>query len=195
MSVLAELLSSRVRAEIFRLLFGPVRRELHVRELQRQSGFNDATIRQELKKLTRIGVVEARQDGNRTYYRASLRHPLYEDIRNLVLKTTGLADVLREALDDSGIRLAFVFGSVASSNEKAHSDIDLMVIGMIGLRQLGKLLSGVAEKIGREINPHVLRPEELKRRVTERDHFISSVLETPRLFVIGNEDDLRAMGE
>jgi DNA-binding transcriptional ArsR family regulator len=195
MSVLAELLSSRVRAEIFRLLFGPVRRELHVRELQRQSGLNDATIRQELKKLTRIGVVEARQDGNRIYYRASVRHPLYEELRNLVLKTTGLADVLREALDDSGIRLAFVFGSVASSNEKAHSDIDLMVIGMIGLRQLGKLLSGVAEKIGREINPHVLRPEELKRRVTERDHFISSVLETPHLFVIGNEDDLRAMGE
>jgi DNA-binding transcriptional ArsR family regulator len=195
MNTLAELLSSRGRAEIFRLLFGPVSRELHVRELERQSGLADATVRQELKKLTRIGVIEARQDGNRTYYRANAQHPLYVEIRNLVLKTSGLADVLREALGDAGIRLAFVFGSVASATEKAQSDVDLMVIGTISLRQLGKRLSGVATQLGREVNPHVLTPEEFARRVKERDHFITSVLETPRLFVIGSEDELRRMGQ
>ncbi len=195
MNTLAELLSSRSRAEIFRLLFGPVSGELHVRELERQSGLSDATVRQELKKLTRIGVVEARQDGNRTYYHANAQHPLYADIRNLVLKTSGLADVLREVLGDSGIRLAFVFGSIADAKAKAHSDVDLMVIGTISLRQLGKRLSGIADRIGREINPHVLTPEEFARRVKARDHFITSVLATPRLFVIGNEDELRAMGK
>jgi DNA-binding transcriptional ArsR family regulator len=195
MNTLAELLSSRGRAEIFRLLFGPVSRELHVRELERQSGLADATVRQELKKLTRIGVVEARQDGNRTYYHANLQHPLYGDIRSLVLKTSGLTDVLREALGDSGIRLAFVFGSVASAKEQAHSDIDLMVIGTITLRQLGKWLSDVTIKIGREVSPHVLTPEEFARRVKAHDHFITSVLATPRLFVIGGEDELKAMGK
>lgn len=195
MNTLAELLSSRVRAEIFRLLFGPVSRELHVRELQRQSGLNDATVRQELKKLTRLGVVEARQNGNRTYYRANAQHPLYEDIRNLVLKTSGLVDVLREALGNSGIRLAFVFGSLASATEKAHSDVDLMVIGTISLRQLGKRLSGISEKIGREVNPHVLTPEEFTQRVKAQDHFITSVLATSRLFVIGGEDELGTMGK
>src|SRR5882757_9394994 len=100
MNTLAELLSSRVRAEIFRLLFGLTVRELHVRELERQSGLADATVRQELKKLTRMGIVQARRDGNRTYYRASAQHPLYDDIRNLVIKTNGLADVLRDALGD-----------------------------------------------------------------------------------------------
>jgi DNA-binding transcriptional ArsR family regulator len=193
---LAELLSSRGRAEIFRLLFGPTRGELHVRELERRTGLSDATVRQELKKLSRLGVVEARRDGNRTCYRANDVHPLYPDIRNLVLKTSGLTDVLREALDGAGdVELAFVFGSIASNTAKAHSDIDLMVIGTIGLRQLSKRLSGLEAKLGREVNPHVLTPEEFARRAGERDHFITAVLKGPRLFVVGGEDELRRLGQ
>jgi DNA-binding transcriptional ArsR family regulator len=193
---LAELLSSRGRAEIFRLLFGPTRGELHVRELERRTGLSDATVRQELKKLSRLGVVESRRDGNRTCYRANDAHPLYPDIRNLVLKTSGLTDVLREALDGAGdVELAFVFGSIASNTAKAHSDIDLMVIGTIGLRQLSKRLSGLEAKIGREVNPHVLTPEEFARRAGERDHFIKAVLKGPRLFVVGGEDELRRLGQ
>src|SRR5262245_25551522 len=107
MSLLIELVSSRVKAEIFRLLFGTRGRELHVREIERQSGLADATVRQELKRLSRLGVVEARQDGNRTYYRANTSHPVYADIRNLVLKTSGLVDVLREPLTDPDVRVAF----------------------------------------------------------------------------------------
>jgi uncharacterized protein len=195
MNTLAEFLSSRSRAEILRLLFGPEGRELHVRELERQSGLADATIRQELKKLTRLGVIVARQDGNRTYYRANVEHPLYPDIRNLVRKTSGLTDVLREALGEAEIQIAFVFGSVASGAERATSDVDLMVIGAISLRQLSKRLSGLATKLGREINPHALTPAEFARRIKEREHFINSVLETPRLFVIGSEDELRRLGQ
>jgi DNA-binding transcriptional ArsR family regulator len=195
MNMLAELLSSQGRAEIFRLLFGPGSCELHLRELERQTGLSEATLRQELKKLTRLGVVEARQDGNRTYYRAKAEHPIYPDIRNLVLKTSGLADMLREALGESGIRVAFVFGSIASGREKAESDVDLMVIGAITLRQLSRRLSGIVVKLGREVNPHVLTPEEFARRVRERDHFITSVLETPRLFVTGSEDELERLGK
>jgi DNA-binding transcriptional ArsR family regulator len=193
---LAELLSSRGRAEIFRLLFGPAGEELHVRELERRTGLSDATVRQELKKLTRLGVVEVRRDGNRTYYRANDAHPLYPDIRNLVLKTSGLTDVLREALDRAGdIDLAFVFGSIAGNTAKAHSDIDLMVIGTIGLRQLSKRLSGLEAKIGREVNPHVLTPEEFARRANEGDHFITAVLKGPKLFVVGGEDEFRRLGQ
>jgi len=194
MNTPAELLSSRVKAEIFRLLFGPADGELHVREIERRSGLADATVRQELKRLTRLGIVEPRRDGNRTYYHANTEHPLYPDIRNIVLKTSGLADVLREVLTDPGIRLAFVFGSMARSHGKAGSDVDLMVVGTITLRQLGKLLSGVAARLGREINPHILTPEEVVKRRKTREHFITTVLSEPRLFVIGSEDELNAMG-
>lgn len=111
MNALAELLSSRVKAEIFRLLFGLGPAELHVREIGRQSGLTEATVRQELRRLTRLGLVEVRRDGNRAYYRANSVHPLYPDIRNPVLKTAGLVDVLREALMDKRVRLAYVVGS------------------------------------------------------------------------------------
>ena len=194
MNTLVELLSSRVKAEVFRLLFGTIGGELHVREIERQSGLADATVRQELKRLARLGLVEARRDGNRTYYHANKLHPLYPDIRNLVLKTSGLVDLLRRALAHPGIQVAFVFGSLASGNEKAHSDVDLMVIGIISLRQLGKQLSGVATKVGREINPHVFTSEEFVQRKNARDHFLTTVLKAPRLFVIGSEHELETMG-
>lgn len=194
MNTLAELLSSRVKAEIFRLLFGVVPRELHGREIERQSGLADGTVRQELKRLTGLGVVESRPDGNRTYYRANTRHPLYPDIRNLVLKTDGLVEALRTALESADIPLAFVFGSVAAGTEQAESDIDLLVIGTISLRQLGKLLSSVTAQVGREINPHIFTVEEFARRKKARDHFISTVLAAPKLFVKGSEDELTTMG-
>ena len=194
MNRLAELLSSRARAEIFRLLLSGTGEELHVREIERRSGLNDSTLRQELRKLVRLDLVQSRRDSNRVYYRAKTESPLYPEIRNLVLKTSGLSDVLKSALMDKRIRVAFVFGSIARGDEKAGSDVDLMVIGQLGLRDLSRLLSGIEEKIGREVNPHVLRQEEFKKRVRAREHFVSSVMETPKIFIIGSQRELEAMG-
>ena len=195
MNVLAELLSSQARAEIFRLLFGLKQCELHMREIERQSRLAYGTIRQELGTLAQMGLVEARKSGNRTYYRANIAHPLFPDIRALVLKTSGLVDILRERLNDAEIQAAFVFGSLAAGTENASSDIDLMVIGSTGLRQIAKSLSGLGAELGREVNPHVLTVDEFLRRKAARDHFLTTVLAEPKLFVIGNEDELEAMGK
>lgn len=194
MNTLAELLSSRVKAEIFRLLFRTPEAELHLRELTRQTGLSVGTVRQELQRLTRLGIVADRKDGNRICYRANQQHPLYPDLRNLVLKTSGLTDVLRGALEHLGIRLAFVFGSIARNEDQAHSDVDLLVIGDITLRQLTKLLSGMAARIGREINPHLMTALEFARRKKSRDHFLTTVLASPKLFVIGTDHELETMG-
>ena len=194
MNRLAEMLSSRARAEIFRLLFSGTGEELHVREIERRSGLNDSTLRQELRKLTRLDVVRSRRDSNRVYYRAKTENPLYPEIRNLVLKTSGLADILKSALADKRIRVAFVFGSVARGEEKAGSDVDLMVIGQLGLRDLSGLLSGVEEKIGREVNPYVLQEAEFRKRVRTKEHFVSQVMESSKLFIIGSQHELEAMG-
>ena len=195
MSTLADILSSRVKAEVFRLLFGVGDAPLHLREIERQSGLAVGTVRQELGRLTELGLVEKTADGNRRLYTANRQHPLYPDIRNLVLKTSGLADVLRGALaGEKGIPLAFVFGSIARGGEQAHSDIDLMVLGTIGLRQLTRRLSGVAAQLGREINPHVFTIEEFRRRKKARDHFLSTVLAEPRIFITGNDHELETVG-
>jgi uncharacterized protein len=194
MNRLAELVSSRARAEIFRLLFGGTGEELHVREIERRSGLNDSTLRQELRNLVRLDLVHSRKDSNRVYYRAKTENPLYPEIRNLVLKTSGLSDVLKSALKDKRIRVAFVFGSIARGEEKAGSDVDLMVIGRLGLRDLSGLLSGIEEKIGREVNPHVLHEDEFRKRIRTKEHFVSSVMESPKIFVIGSQDELETMG-
>ena len=194
MTVLAKILSSRVRAEIFRLLFGLKGKEMHLREMERQAGLNQETIRQDLGKLRKLDLVQARRDGNRLYYRANRDHPLYPEIHLLVLKTAGLVEVLQRVLNRGGIKAAFFFGSVASGQERAASDVDLMVIGDVGLRTLTEWLTSVSQEIGREINPHIMKPEEFRRRQQEQDHFLSQVLASPKLFIIGREDDLAAMG-
>jgi predicted nucleotidyltransferase len=194
MSILHEILSSRVRSEIFRLLFGASDRQLHIREMERRTGLSVATVRQELQKLLRMQLVEAQRSGNRLYYRANKGHPLYPDIRNMVLKTSGMVDILRDALDKEGVTTAFVFGSVASNQEGATSDVDLMVIGDVGLRTLSGWLSGVSEQIGREINPHVINENEFRKRRRSHDHFLTRVLESEKLFIKGSEHDLEAMG-
>ena len=194
MIILAEILSSRVRAEIFRLLFGVNEVELHVREIERRSGLNISTVRQELEKLERLDLVIARRDGNRLYYRANRDHPLFSDIHNLVVKTSGLVDILREAVDKEGVKIAFVFGSIAGNQADAGSDVDLMVIGDVGLRTLSGWLTGISDKIEREVNPHVLSEEEFARKKQSKEHFLSNVLSSPKLFIKGTEDELAGLG-
>ncbi|HNW08857.1 MAG TPA: nucleotidyltransferase domain-containing protein [Verrucomicrobiota bacterium] len=194
MTNLVDIVSSRVKAELLRLLFGLNQPELHLRELVRQSGLSLGTVQQELRRLTRVELVIARKDGNRVYYRANPDHPAFRDLCSLVLKTDGLVGVLQPALKTPDVSLAFVFGSVARGDTGAASDVDLMVVGSLGLRKLTSLLSGLADRLGREINPHVLSPEEFAKRKAERDHFVTSVLAAPRLFVKGTEHELATMG-
>jgi uncharacterized protein len=193
MNALSQILSSRTRAEIFKLLFGTREEELHIREIQRRSHLNDSTIRQELTKLLKLDLVIDRKDSNRIYFRANKSNPFYPDIHNLVLKSVGLIDVLRDVLKDKRIQIAFVFGSISEGREKSESDVDLFVIGSLGMRNISSLLSGTADKIGREINTHVMTQDEIKKRYSGKDHFIDSVIKLNKLFIIGTEDDLKAM--
>jgi len=194
MGILSEILSSKVRAEVFRLLFGLNKDALHVREIQRRSGFAIGTIQTEMKKLHKLDLVLKTRDGNRLYYRANQHNPIFSEIQALVIKTVGLLDVLKDALaGEKAIRVAFVFGSLAGGSEKAESDIDLMVIGYLGLRALTRLLNGLTDKLGREINPFILTPEEFSTRKSKNEHFLSQVLKDPKLFIMGDEDDLKTM--
>lgn len=187
-------LFSRVRTEIFRLLFGLNVEGLHVREIERQANLNVATIRHDLQKLSQLGLVTSRRDGNRLYYMANQNHPIYPDIRNIVLKTFGLVDVLKSALSNNHIQTAFVFGSVARQEAHANSDIDLMVIGDLGLRTLIELLDGVTEQLGREINPHIMSQQKFNERLHNSEPFITRIMNSPKLFITGTEHELTAMG-
>ena len=194
MNFLEQLFCSRVRARILGELFGMRGESLHLREIQRRVGLTVGTVRQDLGKLVKMGLITRRKDGNRVYFAANENHPIWPELRRLVLKTVGLVDVLRAPLQAADIRCAFVFGSVATGAAGAESDIDLMVIGAVGLRKLSGLLSGLSGKLGREINAHVMTPGEWARRLAQKDHFATSVNDNEKVFVIGTANELEAMG-
>lgn len=194
MNLLAEILSSSTRAEALRLLFDLSDTELHHREMVRRSGMSESAMRQELNKLVRLDLVRRRQDGNRVYFKANREHPLFPELQGLVLKTVGLPALLHSRLQVPQVRVAFIFGSLAAGQERAGSDVDLMVIGDLGLRGLTDLLSGISETIGREINPHMMTVTEYQKRKKAADHFVTRVLEGRKLFLVGTEHELEAMG-
>lgn len=189
--MLSELFTSNSRAEIMRILFNGLAEEHYLRDIEKLSHVKVNSLQKEVKHLSSLDLLKARKDGNRIYYSANIEHPLYPDLVSIVEKTVGIFAELKRSLNDSRIHCAFAFGSFAKRAEKASSDIDLVVIGDIGMRGVSKLLSGLQEKVGREVNPHVFTVEEFKKRLKSKDHFISNVLKEEIKVLIGNIDEYR----
>ncbi len=194
MNTLAYLLSAKVRAEILRIFFGLDRNEIHLREIERRSGFAIGTVRQETQKLVEQGLLCKRKDGNRTYFSPNTKNPLYPDIHQLVLKTVALVDVLKQDLLTEKIDFAFIFGSFANGTETSESDIDLFVIGNTGLRNLITVLNRSATKLGREINPITMTRFEFIKKRKNHDHFITQLVNSKKIMIIGDVDDFNGLG-
>lgn len=194
MARLLSILFPQVRAEVLRLLFADGSRELHLRDLTRQSGLGLGTMQGELEKLLQADLLISRRDGNRRYYRANASHPLFVDLQQVVLKTAGLREVLVEALHGlRGVEVAFVFGSLAGGQGKAASDVDLLVIGDAGLRALAPRLRKASERLGREINPITLNAAEFSS--TRKKHpLLIDLAGKEKLFIVGSPHELERLG-
>lgn len=193
MDIFQQLLGSRARAGILAALFSSSPSKTHLREIVRKSRLSIGSIQNELKNLEETGLILSERDGNRLYYQANRAHPLYGVLQELVRLTTGIYGTLRDAIGHEDVMFAYVFGSIAANQEKAQSDIDLMVIGALSLRSLSQRLLGVTEKLGREINPHCFSYEEYVNRCKCKDHFITSVIQAQRQIIIGDADELTRM--
>ena len=191
---LIEKLFPRARAELIRLLFTDPNRTLHLREIARLSGLALGTIQREVANMRASELILERRDGNRLYFSANTQNPIFTELQNIALKTTGLRSQLVQALNQlEGIQLAFAYGSFASGNPSPESDIDLFVIGTIGLRQLAPRLSAVADIMNREVNPNVISVDSYTQKIRAHDAYISNVTNGEKLWIIGNDDELRAM--
>jgi predicted nucleotidyltransferase len=126
------------------------------------------------------------------YFQADTGCPVYPDLRGLLLKTSGLVDVLRSALAAvmGRIQFAFVYGSIARSHERSESDVDLMIIGEVDLSEIASSTREAAQLLGREINPKIYRRTEFTQKLARKDHFLHSVLKAPKIFICGTERDL-----
>ena len=160
-------------------------REFYLRELVRLTGFAPRTVQEEVDRLVEGDLLAERRSGNRRYLTAQKRHPLFRAIREIVIKTVGLIDILRDTLGTRGIDFALVFGSIAEGTDRSLSDVDLLVIGKLGLRETVRRLTPAQDQLEREINPVVWTRKEFQRRLTKSDHFLTLVLRGPRLMVVG----------
>lgn len=165
---------------------------IHLRELARQTGASPGTLKKEVDALTAVGLLQTRRVGNQTQFRVNSDHPVFPELSALVRKTMGLVDVLRMALAalHDQVKVAFVFGSMASASEHAYSDVDVMLIGSLSFAQAVQALHPVQAQLGREINPKVMTLEEWSAKKSSGSAFVLDVLAKPKLFVRGSEDEL-----
>ena len=154
-----------------------------------------SSLQRELISLEQSGILQQRKDGRRTYFKAETRSPIFRELRSIFEKTVGLIPTLRVALRsfDNKIICAFVHGSIARREEGATSDVDLMVIGSVGLADLAPTLAKVEKRLGREVNVTDYSVEEFRKKVTEGDHFLTTVLKGSVQFVKGEQRDLDAI--
>jgi DNA-binding transcriptional ArsR family regulator len=161
-------------------------------ELAQRLGVPSSSLQRELQDLTEAGILKTHKQGRMVYYQANRESPVFPDLRGLLLKTAGLVDVLAQALKpvSSKVTTAFVYGSIAAGSEESDSDIDLMVVGEVSPQDLALPLRRARESLGREINPTVYSPAEFEGKRAANDHFLTQVLDKPRLLVLGNKDEL-----
>jgi predicted nucleotidyltransferase len=191
--MLGELFTSNTRAKVMGVLFDGQQKELYLRSLERECDISINALQKEIKHLLSIDLIKSRKDGNRVYYKANNHHPIYLDLVSIVEKTEGVVGKLKSCLSDKRISQAFIFGSFANETETSSSDIDLFVIGNISMRTLTKLMSGMQEKIGREINPHIFPENEIAKRRKAKDHFILNVAKSEKKLLIGSNEELEAI--
>src|SRR6266581_2106475 len=190
---LADALLTKTQQRVLGVLFGQPERSFYASELIRDAGTGSGAAQRELARLEGSGLILARRIGNQKHYQANPASPLYSELRSIVLKTVGLAEPLRAALKPfSGeIRAAFVYGSMAKATDQSASDIDLMIISdSLTYGEVFGALERVARTVGRKINPTVYTATEFSKRARTENAFVTRVLEQPKLWVIGSEDDL-----
>jgi len=190
----ARLLFGSVRRDVLALLLGRPEDRFYVREIVRAVGGGSGAVQRELKQLGDAGLLERTVSGRQVYFAANRAAPIFAELKAIIEKTTGTAEVLRESLapltSAGRIDVAFVYGSVAGGTQASDSDVDLLVIGDATLGDLVPLLRAAEKRLGREVNPSVYPLPEFRAKMQLRAPFLRRVLAGPRIFVTGGEHDL-----
>lgn len=191
-----DLLFGQTRGRVLALLYGSPDETLFVRQIARQVETSVGTVQRELNLLADAGLIKRSTVGNLVFYQANQEHPEYPELRALLAKTAGVFQMLKRALAplSSRIGIAFVYGSVARGEEKATSDIDLMVIGAASLDEVLDAVRPVEKRLGRPVNPTIYSNEDLKARLRSGNHFLQSLKKSKKVYLIGDEDEFRKAG-
>ncbi|MBN2543707.1 nucleotidyltransferase domain-containing protein [bacterium] len=190
------LFTSKARVKILTLLLLNSDNSYYQREISKLTSVPIRGVQRELDKLVKIGLVDKSKNGNRLYFRANRTFPIFEELKKIIIKSTGIANALTNRLKKAhDIYLAFIYGSYAKGEENINSDIDLFVVGDLNLKELSGILSKEKENLNREINYTVMSSQEFAERIKQNEHFLSALLKDDKIFIIGDENDIREISK
>jgi len=190
---LAGALFTGTQQRVLGLLFGQPDRSFYATEIISLADVGSGAVQRELARLAQSGLVTLRPVGNQKHYQANPDSPIFAELCGIARKTVGLAEPLRQALAPlaSQIRAAFVYGSIAKKKDSARSDIDLMLVSdTLTFGDTYLALDEASKRLGREVNPTIFTLQDFARRRQEEGSFVSRVLEQPKVWLIGGEDDI-----
>jgi predicted nucleotidyltransferase len=184
---LIEALFPQSRSAILAALAAAGDEGLHLREIARRANLNSKTAMRELHSLRNVGILVSHQVGRQVVYRLNPDCPIYDELRSIIRKTVGLAAVLRVALEPLADRIeqAYIYGSHARGDERPDSDVDLMIVGKVTLREVSPRLREAGRTLHRVISPTLYTPEEYTRDLNANDSFVARVHNGERLDLIG----------
>ncbi len=197
MSKLGKALFTATQRNVLSLLYGHPDRSFYTKEILHLTGMGVATIKRELDRMLEAGILSFTKIGNQHHYQANPECPIYEELLSIVSKTFGISEVIREVLlpVDSSLDMAFVYGSIAKNNETATSDVDLLVVSeSLAYADLMAVLINAEKSLGRPVNPSIYTIEQIRSKLKNNNAFISRIMEQPKIWIKGTEDDIREIG-
>ncbi|HTM73414.1 MAG TPA: nucleotidyltransferase domain-containing protein [Pseudolabrys sp.] len=191
---LASALFSQVQLRVLSLFFGQPDRTYQISDVIRLAESGRGAVQRELEKLTAAGILSVSIAGTRKSYRANRQSPIFNELYRLIMKTAGMVDPIRTALEPfrQDIELAFVYGSVAKGTDTARSDIDLMVFAQdTGYGEIYGALQKAEKILMRPINPTVTTIKEWQQKYSEKSSFVRKIIQQPKLFIFGTANELK----
>lgn len=190
---ISDALFTKTQQQLLRLLFGQPEKSFYSKEIVDKAGIGTGTVLRELEKLSTASLVTVKKIGNQKHFQANPSSPVFDELKGIVRKTFGLADPLHLVLEQfkNKTKVAFIYGSVAKGSDTAESDIDLMLISdQLTYPDLLVSFSGLETQLGRQLNPTIYTVEEFRSKMIAENSFVARVIEQPKIFLIGSEDDL-----
>ena len=181
-----------VRQEILTATLLSPERSWYLSELAAHLKTSPSSLQRELEALAASGILQRRQEGRRTYYRAETASPVFAELRDLFSKTAGVVPLLQAELDGFGHKItwAAIYGSIARGQEHAQSDIDLLIVGPMSMQELLPALRRVERQFGREVNVTRYSEDEFRAKRHSGNHFLNSILKSNLITIVGSPDEL-----
>ncbi len=191
MTDIRALISSKIRVEILKILTLNPESSLNINELSRRTGFSLRGVEKELKNLLAGGILRREISGNQHRYQLDPLCPIHQEIKAIITKTVGLAELVKQALIsvEKKIERAFIYGSFAAGDYGNKSDVDLFIVTELSGLKLAELLGEVQNEIGRPINVSQFTADEFNQRKEQNDHFLNRVFEGPKIIIFGSIDE------